>query len=135
MYNIKRASHARQHSLRCSPRFCVVLRELSTNRIMGIFWSRDELDRCCCDVKLCIIGSKRLEALLTDHFNATGRGLHEKISSTNALPEPVRYYWRRVESSISGGCFFAFSFMMLEYAEFRPAKKKTRTYLGILNQR
>jgi hypothetical protein len=59
--------------------------------IMGLIWSKDELDRCCCDIKLCIIASKRLEHILESHFNATGRGLHEKINSAGSLPEPV---WR-----------------------------------------
>jgi hypothetical protein len=57
--------------------------------IMGLIWSKDELDRCCCDIKLCIIASKRLEHILESHFNASGRGLHEKINSAGSLPEPV----------------------------------------------
>lgn len=59
---------------------------------MGQIFSRDELSNCCCDIKLVIVGSKRLEALLTTHFNATGRGLHEKISSAEGIPEPVRVH-------------------------------------------
>jgi len=42
------------------------------------------------DIELTIKRCKRLESMLTKHFSATGRGLHEKISSVeNDLPRPL----------------------------------------------
>ena len=43
--------------------------------------------RHCCDTELVIHSAKELEFLLEEHFRATGKGLHEKISSVeNRLP-------------------------------------------------
>jgi hypothetical protein len=42
------------------------------------------------DIELAIKRCKRLESLLTKHFAAEGRGLHEKISSVESeLPFPL----------------------------------------------
>jgi hypothetical protein len=42
------------------------------------------------DIELVIRSSKKLEGLLERHFAATGRGLHEKVSSVERrLPEPL----------------------------------------------
>ncbi len=42
------------------------------------------------DIELVITHSKKLEALLEKHFKATGKGLHEKVSSVERrLPEPL----------------------------------------------
>ena len=54
------------------------------------------LDKCCCDIKLVIIASKNLEALLEEHFGASGRGLHEKITSAQDLPDDLKRRMRRV---------------------------------------
>lgn len=46
----------------------------------------------CCDYKLAIKGSKRLEGILEEEFGAHGKGLHEKVSSVEKElgPELVR---------------------------------------------
>lgn len=44
----------------------------------------------CCDTELVIHSAKELEFILEESFGATGRGLHEKISSVEMkLPVPL----------------------------------------------
>jgi hypothetical protein len=50
--------------------------------------SQDELGGVCCDVKLVILASKKLEAVLEKDFGGTGRGLHEKIESCGGSDIP-----------------------------------------------
>ena len=64
---------------------------------MGIFSSKeDPLADACCDVKLVIVASKNLEALLEKEFGATGRGLHEKISSAQGIDEQTKRRLRKI---------------------------------------
>jgi len=56
----------------------------------------DLLARACCDIKLVILASKALERDLEQHFNAGGRGLHEKISSAKGLDAQTVRRMRRV---------------------------------------
>ena len=51
---------------------------------------------CSCDLALVIYSSKQLEALLEGKFEATGKGLHEKITSAQDLDEPLKRKLRRV---------------------------------------
>ena len=66
---------------------------------MGVSNSKnksDPLNDCCCDIKLVIIASKTLEQVLEEHFEASGRGLHEKITSAQGLPGDLKRKMRRV---------------------------------------
>mmetsp|Transcript_6280 Transcript_6280/g.11167 ORF Transcript_6280/g.11167 Transcript_6280/m.11167 type:complete len:119 (+) Transcript_6280:152-508(+) len=58
---------------------------------MGQVWSNnsDELANCCCDYKLVLLASKTLEKILEEDFEASGRGLHEKITTAQGLDEPT----------------------------------------------
>ena len=51
---------------------------------------------CSCDLSLVIYSSKQLEALLETKFQATGKGLHEKITNMEGLTEPLKRKLRRV---------------------------------------
>jgi len=62
---------------------------------MGAFQSQPQ-PSCSCDLSLVIFSSKQLEALLEAKFEATGKGLHEKINSAAGLSEPLKRKLRRV---------------------------------------
>jgi hypothetical protein len=46
------------------------------------------------DYELVIKLSKELEGFLVDHFDASGQGLHEKITSAHSLPLPLQKQMR-----------------------------------------
>lgn len=52
--------------------------------------------QCDCDLTLVIVSSKHLEKLLEDKFGAEGKGLHEKITTAQHLPEDLKRKLRRV---------------------------------------
>ncbi len=57
----------------------------------------DVLRGVCCDVKLVIVASKHLEAVLEKDFGGSGRGLHEKISSSSGeIPADVKRKLRKI---------------------------------------
>ncbi|GBG34252.1 Hypothetical Protein FCC1311_104762 [Hondaea fermentalgiana] len=56
----------------------------------------DLLANTCCDVKLVIIASKYLEAQLVTDFGATGRGLHEKITTAEGLDAQTQRRLRKI---------------------------------------
>mmetsp|Transcript_15741 Transcript_15741/g.30428 ORF Transcript_15741/g.30428 Transcript_15741/m.30428 type:complete len:120 (+) Transcript_15741:169-528(+) len=56
----------------------------------------DLLANTCCDVKLVIIASKYLEAALEKDFGATGRGLHEKITTAEGLDPQTQRRLRKI---------------------------------------
>jgi uncharacterized protein YutE (UPF0331/DUF86 family) len=51
---------------------------------------------CSCDLSLVIYSSKHLESLLETKFEATGKGLHEKITSAKGLNDPLKRKLRRI---------------------------------------
>lgn len=64
---------------------------------MGNILSNDDVFKgCCCDMKLVIIASKNLESVLEKEFGATGRGLHEKISSVQDIPPDIQRKLRKI---------------------------------------
>jgi hypothetical protein len=63
---------------------------------MGNFSSHQHGPKCSCDLSLVIFSSKQLEALLETKFGGTGKGLHEKITSSRDLPETLKRKLRRV---------------------------------------
>ena len=51
---------------------------------------------CNCDISLVIVSSKQLESLLEQDFGATGKGLHEKISSVEEIPLDLQRKLRKI---------------------------------------
>lgn len=51
---------------------------------------------CSCDLSLVIFSAKELEQVLEQHFEGTGKGLHEKISSATGLSEDLKRRLRRI---------------------------------------
>jgi hypothetical protein len=64
---------------------------------MGAFQSHPHQGpTCSCDLALVVYSSKQLESLLESKFEATGKGLHEKITSAIDLSESLKRKLRRV---------------------------------------
>ena len=63
---------------------------------MGNFLAHGDGLPCSCDLSLVIYSSKQLESLLETKFEASGKGLHEKITSAKGLSEPLKRKLRRV---------------------------------------
>lgn len=51
---------------------------------------------CNCDLTLVVVASKQMEQLLEQRFEATGAGLHEKITTANNLPPKLQMKLRKI---------------------------------------